>query len=78
MLFTPIEGVDSELDSFPVGESRKYWEPAALARADAARKTVEARYRDWLLASVEALLAAVREALKTSAFSESEWRGSCR
>jgi len=44
MLFS---GIASETDAFPLGEVRKHWTADALARSDAEREAVEARWRDF-------------------------------
>src|SRR5262245_11310498 len=43
--FLMITGVYSETDSFPLGEHRARWQPAALARVDRERREIEARWK---------------------------------
>jgi hypothetical protein len=40
-LFFPFIGVYSESDSFPLGEVRQKWSPAALVRVERERARVE-------------------------------------
>lgn len=68
--FSPFVGVDSETDRFPVGKVRELWSAEALAKADAERDIVEARYRNWMMECGSKLLEAVNTALLTSTFSD--------
>ena len=38
-------GIDSETDTFPIGQVRKYWDAIALAREDAKFREAEELYR---------------------------------
>jgi hypothetical protein len=58
-LFLPFVGVDSETDSFPLGEVRKQWSAKGLMRADEQRSSVEAHYTAFVMQASEALRAYV-------------------
>ncbi len=49
-------GVDSETDSFPLGDVRDLWNPAALKSKDAERAAVENHYHDYLMAACRRLV----------------------
>jgi len=48
-VFVDFIGIDSESDTFPLGEARRYWSDAALKREDAARQAYEARLKQKMV-----------------------------
>ncbi|MBB4635484.1 hypothetical protein [Longimicrobium terrae] len=49
-------GIDSQEDHLPSGSARRYWNPDALARADAQIAEAEAFYREVAFAACESLI----------------------
>ena len=54
-LFLPFVGVDSETDSFPLGDARKLWSADGLRRADEQRSVVERHYKTLVNDAAKAL-----------------------
>ena len=48
-LFVDFTGIDSESDTYPLGEARRYWSDAALKREDASRQVYETRLKPKML-----------------------------
>jgi hypothetical protein len=55
MLF-PV-GIDSESDSFPLGQERQYWAADSLRERDEAANRYESKVRDKVISSLERLAA---------------------
>jgi hypothetical protein len=54
-LFLPFVGVDSETDSFPLGNVRKLWSADGLRRADEQRSVIERHCKTFVIVASEAL-----------------------
>jgi hypothetical protein len=44
--FLVFTGIESETDTFPLGDVRSRWSAEALAHSDAGRQATEARWRE--------------------------------
>ena len=55
-LFNTFVAVESETDTFPIGDVRQRWSAAALSRMDAEREATERHYRPYMLEECGALM----------------------
>lgn len=80
-LLMPFVAFESDLHSFPIGESRKYWNTRALEEHDRRLAAIVEKARPGLLDSCRALLTTWGEAISASerkAILGDEWDGELR